>query len=167
MRKSFSLELMAKVALAVIKEETTMAELSRCMRHTAPRLATGASAPWRVWRIFFAVSKPHPEHKVYPYLLKDVTIIRPNQVWSADITYIRLRCGFLCLVAIMDWFSRYVLAWRLSNSLEAYFCLEALSMGCPEIFNTDQGSLVYQPRFYRKIAGPGNTGRHGRQRQGV
>lgn len=90
------------------------------------------------------LSRPHPEHKVYPYLLKDVAIIRPNQVWSTDITYIRLRHGFLYLVAIMDWFSRYVLAWRLSNSLEAYFCLEALeealTLGCPEIFNTDQGS---------------------------
>ena len=72
------------------------------------------------------LSKKHPEHKVYPYLLKDVSIIRPNQVWSTDITYIRLRRGFLYLVAIMDWFSRYVLSWRLSNSLETYFCLEAL-----------------------------------------
>lgn len=90
------------------------------------------------------LSKPHPEHKIYPYLLADVNIIRPNQVWSADITYIRLRQGFLYLVAIIDWFSRYVLSWRLSNSLETYFCIEALEealeKGSPDIFNTDQGS---------------------------
>jgi putative transposase len=105
------------------------------------------------------LNQPHPEHKVYPYLLKDVAIIRPNQVWSADITYIRLRCGFLYLVAIMDWFSRYVLAWRLSNSMEAYFCLEALeealSMGCPEIFNTDQGSQFTSHDFTAKLLARG------------
>jgi putative transposase len=90
------------------------------------------------------LSKKHPEHKIYPYLLADVDIVRPNQVWSADITYIRLRQGFLYLVAIMDWFSRYVLSWRLSNSLDVSFCIEALEealgKGCPNIFNTDQGS---------------------------
>lgn len=90
------------------------------------------------------LSKKHPKHKIYPYLLADVDIIRPNQVWSSDITYIRLRGGFLYLVAIMDWYSRYVLSWRLSNSLDVSFCLEALEdallQGCPDIFNTDQGS---------------------------
>lgn len=91
-----------------------------------------------------SLSQKHPEHKIYPYKLAGVEIVRPNQVWSADITYIRLRQGFLYLMAIIDWFSRYVLAWRISNSLETWFCLEALAealtYGCPETFNTDQGS---------------------------
>ena len=90
-------------------------------------------------------SKKHPQHKIWPYLLKNVVIDRPNQVWCADITYIPMRRGFLYLVAIMDWFSRKVLAWRLSNSMDADFCIEALKealakYGTPEIFNTDQGS---------------------------
>jgi len=85
-------------------------------------------------------SRKHPEHKIYSYLLKGVEITRPNQVWAADITYIRLMKGFAYLVAIMDWFSRYVLAWRLSNTLEADFCIEclehALIYGVPEIFTS-------------------------------
>jgi len=90
-------------------------------------------------------SKKHPAHKIYPYLLKGLAITRPNQVWCADITYIRMERGFLYLVAIMDWYSRKVLAWRLSNTLEADFCVAALkkalaTYGPPEIFNTDQGS---------------------------
>ena len=90
-------------------------------------------------------SKPHPEHKIYPYLLRGMTINKPNQVWCTDITYIPMRRGFLYLVAIMDWASRKVLSWRLSNTLDADFCVEALEeaierYGTPEIFNTDQGS---------------------------
>jgi putative transposase len=90
-------------------------------------------------------SEPHPEHRVYPYLLRGVMIGRANQVWCADITYIPVRRGFLYLVAIMDWATRHVLAWRLSNTLDAGFCVEALEAalsryGRPEIFNTDQGS---------------------------
>jgi len=90
-------------------------------------------------------SKKHPAHKIYPYLLKGLAINRPNQVWCADITYIRMERGFLYLVAIMDWYSRKVLAWRLSNTLEADFCVAALKealakYGPPDIFNTDQGS---------------------------
>ncbi|KAF0146970.1 MAG: istA [bacterium] len=90
-------------------------------------------------------SKKHPEHEIFPYLLRDLTIDRVNQVWCADITYIPMAKGFLYLVAIMDWASRRVLAWRLSNTMEADFCVEALEdalsrFGCPEIFNTDQGS---------------------------
>jgi putative transposase len=89
-------------------------------------------------------SKGHPAHKVYPYLLRDLVIERPNQVWCADITYIPMAEGFVYLVAVMDWFSRRVLAWRLSITMEADFCVEALqdAMACygkPEIFNTDQG----------------------------
>jgi putative transposase len=90
-------------------------------------------------------SKPHPQHKVYPYLLRAMTIDRPNQVWCADISYIPLKRGFLYLVAIMDWASRKVLSWRLSNTMDADFCIAALEdalsrYGKPEIFNTDQGS---------------------------
>ena len=71
-------------------------------------------------------SKPHPAHKIYPYLLRNLTIDRPNQVWAADITYIPLKRGFMYLVAVMDWYSRKVLAWRLSNTLDADFCVSAL-----------------------------------------
>jgi putative transposase len=82
-------------------------------------------------------------HRIYPYLLRNVRIQRPDQVWSTDITYVPLACGFMYLAAIIDWFSRYVLAWRLSNTLDGSFCLEmleeALSRGRPEVFNTDQG----------------------------
>lgn len=90
-------------------------------------------------------SEPHPEHRIYPYLLRDLTIDRPNQVWCADITYIPMRRGFLYLVAIMDWYSRKVLAWRLSNTMDSDFCVAALEealakYGKPDIFNTDQGS---------------------------
>jgi putative transposase len=97
-------------------------------------------------------SSAHPDHKVYPYLLRDLTIDRPNQVWCADITYIPMRRGFLYLVAIMDWASRKVLAWRLSNTMDTEFCVEALeealgAYGKPEIFNTDQGSQFTSPRF--------------------
>jgi len=97
------------------------------------------------------LSQVNPEHKIYPYLLNGLAIVRPNQVWSSDISYIRLRQGFLYLVAVMDWFSRYVLSWRLSNSLDVYFCIEALQealgQGCPDIFNTDQGSQFTSKDF--------------------
>lgn len=90
-------------------------------------------------------SKKHPQHKIYPYLLRELTIDRPNQVWCVDITYIPMQRGFLYLVAIMDWHSRKVLSWRLSNSMEVDFCIEALKeaiakYGKPEIMNSDQGS---------------------------
>jgi putative transposase len=90
-------------------------------------------------------SDPHPEHRIYPYLLRNLEINQPNQVWCADITYIPVQRGFLYLVAIMDWASRHVLAWRLSNTMDASFCIEALNEALsnypkPEIFNTDQGS---------------------------
>ena len=90
-------------------------------------------------------SKKHPAHKIWPYLLKDLSIDQPNQVWCVDITYIPMRRGFLYLVAIMDWYSRKVLSWRLSNSMEVSFCIDALKealaqYGPPEIMNSDQGS---------------------------
>ncbi len=96
-------------------------------------------------------SRPAPEHRVYPYLLRGMSIERVNQVWAANICYIPMARGFLYLVAVMDWVSRYVLAWRLSNLLEASFCVEALeeglSQGNPEIFNTDQGSQFTDQDF--------------------
>src|SRR5207244_12630822 len=90
-------------------------------------------------------SKPEPGHKIFPYLLRNLAIDRPNQVWAADITYIPIGRGFLYLVAIMDWASRAVLAWRLSNTMDVSFCVAALEEalarhGKPDIFNTDQGS---------------------------
>ena len=100
-------------------------------------------------------SKRNPEHPVYPYLLRDVTIDRVNQVWSMDITYIRLGKGFAYLTAIMDWHSRYVIAWRLSNTLTADFCVEclqeALQYGKPEIFNTDQGCQFTSAEFIKVL----------------
>lgn len=97
-------------------------------------------------------SKPAPGHKVFPYLLRDLSIERPNQVWAADITYIPIGRGFLYLVAIIDWASRAVLAWRLSNTLDTSFCLAALEdamarFGKPEIFNTDQGCQFTSAAF--------------------
>jgi putative transposase len=95
---------------------------------------------------------PQKDHIVYPYLLGDLTIDRPNQVWCTDITYIPMRRGFMYLVAVMDWASRKVLSWRLSNTMEAEFCIEALEealakYGKPDIFNTDQGSQFTSPGF--------------------
>jgi putative transposase len=89
------------------------------------------------------LSQSHPGHRIYPYLLRAVQVSRPDQVWSADITYVPLAAGFMYLAATIDWYSRYVIAWRLSNTLDGAFCLEmleeALDRGRPEIFNTDQG----------------------------
>lgn len=96
-------------------------------------------------------SQPHPEHKIYPYLLRDVAITVRNQVWSTDITYLRLQKGFAYLMAIIDWYSRYVLDWELSISLDADFCIETLarvlSNGKCDIFNTDQGSQFTSQGF--------------------
>ena len=101
-------------------------------------------------------SLKHSEHKIYPYLLRDVAIERVNQVWSADITYIPMAQGFLYLVAILDWHSRYVLAWQISNSLDVNFCLTALEQALartkPDIFNTDQGPQFTAQRFTQRLA---------------
>lgn len=96
-------------------------------------------------------SRPHPEHKVYPYLLRNVEIEAVNIVWSTDITYIPMRRGYMYLVAVIDWYSRYVLSWEISNTLEVDFCIaaleKALKQGLPHIFNTDQGAQFTSPRF--------------------
>ena len=97
------------------------------------------------------------QHKIYPYLLSDVAITRPDQVWSADITYIRMYRGWLYLAAVMDWFSRYVLSWEVSITLESEFCVtalkQALSFGRPEVFNTDQGSQFTSDDFTKVLLG--------------
>jgi len=121
----------------------------------------------RVWRLMRKMglmaiyqkpdtSKPHPEHKIYPYLLRGVEITKPNHVWCADVTYIPMRKGFLYLVAVMDWASRKVLSWRLSNTMEADFCVAALKealakYGKPEVFNTDQGSQFTSTVFTQTL----------------
>jgi putative transposase len=101
-------------------------------------------------------TKPHPQNKVYPYLLRGLKIAHPDQVWAADITYVPMSRGFMYLVAIMDWHSRKVLSWRVSNSMDADFCVEALEevivkYGCPEIFNTDQGSQFTSESFIKVL----------------
>ncbi len=115
----------------------------RVGRHRVRRLMRlmGLAAIYQAPR----TSAPHPAHRIYPYLLKGLAIERPNRVWCADITYIPVQRGFLYLVAIMDWATRHVLTWRLSNTMDSRFCVEALNealatSGKPEIFNTDQGS---------------------------
>ena len=101
-------------------------------------------------------SKPAPGHKIYPYLLRDVAITRPNQVWSTDISYVPMKRGFVYLIAVIDWYSRRVLSWRLSNTMDVSFCLEALDEalskhGKPEIFNTDQGSQFTSVAFTDRL----------------
>jgi putative transposase len=100
-------------------------------------------------------SQPSPEHKVYPYLLRHLDICRPNQVWGIDITYIRLRAGWMYLVAVMDWYSRFTLSWALDQSLEMAFVLQAvdaaLAIARPEIWNSDQGSHFTSPRYTQKL----------------
>ena len=114
----------------------------------------------RVMRLEAVYAKPrttrrHPAHKIYPYLLRNVPISKVCQVWSTDITYVPLRRGFMYLVAIMDWFSRYVVSWRISNSLEVSFCLEcleeALAVGRPQIFNSDQGVQFTSQGFTSRL----------------
>lgn len=101
-------------------------------------------------------SKPHPEHRIYSYKLRGLTITRPNHVWCTDITYIPMQRGFLYLVAVMDWATRRVLSWRLSNTMDARFCLEALDEaiakhGLPAIFNSDQGSQFTSLAFTSRL----------------
>jgi len=105
-------------------------------------------------------STPHPTHRIYPYLLRNLAIERPNQVWCADITYIPMRHGFLYLVAVIDWRTRAVLSWRLSNTIDSGFCVEALQealrcYGSPEIFNTDQGSQFTAEEFTGALSAAG------------
>jgi putative transposase len=102
---------------------------------------------------------PGKGHKIYPYLLRNMAITRPDQVWSTDITYLPMRSGFMYLVAVLDWYSRHVLSWEVSNTLEASFCIDALEaaleQGRPEIFNTDQGSQFTSAAFTSKLESRG------------
>jgi putative transposase len=123
--------------------------IQRLMR----RLGIEAARPKR------RTTTPRAGHQIYPYLLRNVAITSPDQVWSSDITYIPLRHGFLYLVAVLDWFSRHVLSWRLSNTLEGSFCVEALEQalahGRPEIFNSDQGSQFTSQKFTSRLSACG------------
>src|SRR5947208_6968931 len=126
-----------RLQVALLREGISVGR--RRVRRLMKKLGLWAVRPIR------NTSKRHPEHKVYPYLLRGKTIDQPNQVWAADVTYIPMQQGFLYLVAMMDWATRRVLSWRLSNTLTARFCVEALSealtrFGKPGIFNTDQGA---------------------------
>jgi putative transposase len=101
-------------------------------------------------------TRQHPDHKIYPYLLRDLSIKKPNQVWAADITYIPMDRGYMYLVVVMDWYSRKILSWRISNTMNADFCVDALQealsrYGRPEIFNTDQGSQFTSKDFTGKL----------------
>ena len=107
-------------------------------------------------------SRRHPQHKIYPYLLRGVLVTRPNQVWSTDITYIRLSRGFVYLVAVIDWYSPKVLSWRLSNTLDSGFCVDCIEQalqayGIPDIFNTDQGSQFTSEAFTGVLKAHGIT----------
>ena len=146
-RRNHSPAFKAKMALAAIRGEKTLAELveqfdvhPNQITQWRSQLLEGASGVFGA-----AAADPAPGHKVYPYLLRKLAVTRPNQVWATDITYIPMARGFVCLVAIVDWFSRKVLAWRLSVTLSADFCVETLEEaldrhGRPDIFNSDQGS---------------------------
>ncbi len=114
------------------------------------------------------LSEPHPSHKVYPYLLRGVKITRVNQVWSTDITYIRLRRGFVYLTAVVDWYNRCVLSWRLSTGLDTSFCVDALEeaierYGTTDVFNTDQGGSVHQYGLYVRLEQTRRKNQHGRK----
>ena len=136
--------------------QSLVQEVRRLMR------LTGLEAIYRCLN----TSKPAPGRRVYPYLLKGVEVNRVDQVWAADITYIPMAQGFLYLVAIMDWHSRYVLAWKLSNTLDTDFCVaameEALGKGQSEIFNQHRpGGTVHQQGLHRPAPRAGHPGQHG------
>ena len=141
-----------RLQVALLREGISMGR--RRVRRLMRKLGLWAVRPKR------NTSKRHPGHKVYPYLLRGKTIDRANQVWAADITYIPMRQGFLYLVAIIDWATRRVLSWRLSNTLTAGFCVEALSealawFGAPGIFNTDQGAQFTSDEFTKMLTDHG------------
>src|SRR6516165_9856322 len=137
-----------RLQVALLREGISIGR--RRVRRLMRKLGLWAVRPTR------NTSKRHPEHQVYPYLLRGKTIDQPNQVWAADVTYIPMQQGFLYLVAIIDWATRRVLSWRLSNTLAAGFCVEALSealarFGKPGIFNTDQGAQFTSAEFTKVL----------------
>lgn len=140
----------------VIKTTKYLTELGHKVNHKRVRRLLRLMGLMAIYPKKKFHNKPHPEHKIYPYLLKDLKIKLSNQVWCTDITYVRLKAGFIYLVAVMDWYSRYVLSWKISNSLDASFCVEALQdaflyYGNPEIFNTDQGSQFTSDDFTKEL----------------
>jgi putative transposase len=158
--------------MRLLDEQYTRTPFYGVPRMTAYLRAAGqAVGPKRVRRFLRAMgleavypkprlSQAAPGHRIYPYLLRGISIVRPNQVWSTDITYIRLLRGFVYLVAILDWFSRYVLAWSVSNTLDGGFCVETLrqalsAYGRPEIFNSDQGAQFTSEAFTGVLASAG------------
>ena len=151
--------------MRLIDEQFTKRPFYGVPRMTASlrRLGYGVN-PKRVMGLEAIYPKPRlsangPDHKVYPYLLKEVTVNRPDQAWATDITYIRLTHGFVYLIAILDWYSRYVVSWELSTTLDSGFCLEALRKALriskPEIFNTDQGPQFTSVDFTRCLLDEG------------
>ncbi len=139
-----------------LSEELAARGLPTCRSHTARLMRLmGIEAIYPKPRL----SQPGKENRIFPYLLRDVKIERPDQVWATDITYIRLRHGFCYLTAVMDWFSRYVLSWEVSLTMESWFCEEAvrsaLELGAPEIFNSDQGCQYTSESFQSVFAGTG------------
>jgi putative transposase len=133
----------------------------------APKLGVNRKRVQRLMRIMGLeaiypkprLSRRDPEHRIYPYLLRNMEIVRPDQVWSSDITYVPIIQGWMYLTVVLDWYSRYVLSWRLSNTLDGTFCLEALeralSQGRPEIFNTDQGVQYTAVSFTSRLEAAG------------
>ncbi len=169
-RDSYTSEFKLHVALEAMKGEKTLAQLAS-EYHVHPSQITkwkeqlngSASA------VFGAPAKPHPRHKTYPYLLKDVDASSPNHVWSTDITYIPTRFGFMYLTAIVDWYSRRVLSYRLSNTMGVDFCVDALkealqNFGTPEIFNSDQGGAVHIGGLHWSAEGERHCHKHGWKR---
>ena len=161
--RSGDLELMRRID-ELYMEEPWMGSRSLTDHLTTPETPVGRDRIRRLMLIMGieslapkpGTSKRQPKHPVYPYLLRGVTIDRPNQVWATDITYIPMAKGFMYLIAIMDWATRKVLSWRISNSLDADFCVEALKealfkYGAPEIFNSDQGSQFTSEKFTKVL----------------
>ena len=157
--RSGDLELMLKID-KMYMEHPWMGSRSLASHITTPEHPLGRDRARRLMLIMGieslapkpGTSRRHPKHPVYPYLLRGVTIDKPNQVWATDITYIPMHKGFMYLIAIMDWATRRVLSWRLSNTLDTRFCIEALKeallkYGAPEIFNTDQGCQFTSEAF--------------------
>ncbi len=136
----------------IVKMAKYLADLGYLVNEKRVRRLTRLMGILAVYPRKKALSKNNPEHKIYPYLLQDIEIKTPNHVWSTDITYIKLKHGFVYLVAILDWYSRFVLSWKISNTLDVGFCVEALNeaimhYGRSNIFNTDQGSQFTSNAF--------------------
>lgn len=146
--------------IGIIKMTRYLEDLGHRVNEKRVRRLTRLMGIWAIYPRRKNLSKANLEHKIYPYLLKDLAITRPNQVWSTDITYIKLMHGFIYLVEVLDWYSRFVLSWRVSNTLDTSFCVEALEeavalYGKADIFNTDQGSQFTSNDFTKIVLNSG------------